>query len=204
MAKKRSYSVAVLLSVSFCSFLLFLVVLVLTPAEIGKSYSPVGEGAQNIPYSSIPDNKAILILGEKGEGALLYLNFRDIVLEIHPFENGAEEKAGNLGYIIDYKMAVTNDFICDLADRIGGIEILTNGQTFRYLGSSLGQLLEKTPTFDRISVISEAFFEKFAKIDLSSADFMFIMENTNTDLNYNTCYEWFDFLPELVCNCIYK
>lgn len=204
MRNKRTVPVAILLSVSICSALLFMVVLILTPAQIGKSYSPAGENVESVPYSAVPDNKTILIIGEKGEGALLYLNFHDIVLQTHLFDTDAEQRANKLGFIIDYKMELTNEFLCSLSDRIGGIEITKDGETFKYFGSSLNQLLEEPPTFDNISVISEAFFEKFAKMDLSAADFMFIMENTNTDLDYDIYSEWADFLPELICNCIYN
>lgn len=204
MTKKRTLITAVMMSITICSCLLFLVVLILTPAEIGRDYSPAGENVTNIPYSSVPDNKTVLVLGENGEGALLYLNFHDIVLQLHLFESGAEENANKLGYIIDYKMEVTNKFICSLADQIGGVEMTADGETFRYFGSSLGQLLEEKPSFDKIYAICDAFFEEFAKMGLSSADFMFIMKNTNTDLNYAVYSEWADFLPELICNCIYK
>ena len=204
MRNKRTVPVAILLSVSICSALLFIVVLILTPAQIGKSFSPAGENVESVPYSAVPDNKTILIIGEKGEGALLYLNFHDIVLQTHLLDTDAEQRANKLGFIIDYKMELTNEFLCSLSDRIGGIEITKDGETFKYFGSSLNQLLEEPPTFDNISVISEAFFEKFAKMDLSAADFMFIMENTNTDLDYDIYSEWADFLPELICNCIYN
>lgn len=204
MKKKKPFLTAILLSVTLCSGILFLTALFLTPAEIGKSYSPAGESVPNVPYSSLPENRCILVLHENGSGALLYLNFSDIALEIHLFDKNCEEEAEKLGYIIDYKMETTNDFIFSLCDRIGGIEITENGETYKYLGSSMAQFLEKKPGSDTLLKISEGFFEKFAKIGLSSADFMFIMENTTTNLNYPTVYDWLDFLPELLCNCIYR
>lgn len=202
--KKKTFLTAILLSVTLCSGVLFFAALFLTPAEIGKSYSPAGENVPNVPYSSVPENKSILVLHEKGNGALLYLNFSNIALEIHLFDKNCEEEAEKLGYIINYKMEITNDFVFSLCDRIGGIEIAENGETYKYLGASLGQFLEKKPNIDTMLKISEGFFEKFSKIGLSSADFMFIMENTDTNLNYPTCYDWLDFMPELLCNCIYR
>ena len=204
MKKKHSLLTAILLSVTLCSGFLCLVALLLTPAQIGKSYTPADDEILNVPYYSLPENKTILISGESGEGALLYLNFSDIALVIHLFDKNCEEEAQKLGYIIDYTMTASDKFLCSLCDRIGGIEMGDNGETYRYLGSSLRPLLQKKPSYESMLKISEAFFEKFSKIGLSSADFMFIMENTTTNLNYPTCYDWLDFLPELICNCIYN
>ncbi len=205
MKKKGRAALWVLASLTLCTGLTVLLGILLLPAVIGRAPDRVGEEISGIDYyPDLPENCALLALGEEGEGALIYLDFADISVRVYPFAANAAEGAEALGYKIGYTMEISDRFLCRLCDRLGGVDMSVSGKTERFSSASLAPLLEKRPTEEEMLKISSAFFEKIAKTGLSSGDFMFIIEGVRTDLNYPVCYDWIGYLPELFSNCIFQ
>ena len=69
---------------------------------------------------------------------------------------------------------------------------MEGGTKRNYLSASLRQKLLDKADFETRKMIIEAFFQKIAKIGLSSGDFKFIIEETENDLVYPVCYGWID------------
>ena len=197
---------------AFCTVLITLLVLtaitagvamLLIPAVIGTPEAPAGESVSGIEYSSAPQNQALLVTDEAGRGALIYLNFEDITTHVYLFEEGAAENAALLPFNVTYRMKLPPDFAGRLCDRLGGIDLEIDGKTERYFSSSLSEFLSDAPDYEKLLIITKKFFEKIANIGLSSEDFMFIIELTDTDLTYSVCYGWINRISELCGNCVY-
>ena len=100
-------------------------------------------------------------------------------------------------YKPSYEIFADIDFLVSFCDRIGGIDLGEGGQKRRFFSAGLRQKLgEKLSLNDRREIIS-AFFEKIAKIGLSSDDFEFIIEKTDTNLSYPACYRWIAIFGDL-------
>ena len=197
---------------AFCTALITLLVLtaitagvamLLIPAVIGTPEAPAGESISGIEYSSAPQNQALLVTDEAGRGALVYLSFDDITTHVYLFEENAAENAALLPYNVTYQMKLPPDFLGRLCDRLGGIDIEIDGKTERYFSSSLEEFMGDSPNHEKLLIITKNFFEKIANIGLSSEDFMFIIEVSDTDLTYSVCYGLIDRISELCGNCVF-
>lgn len=203
--KKQGVTAVVVLSVcTALTGILTLFGVLLLPAVLEGPATTAQESVSGIEYSALPENKSILITGEKGEGILINLNFEEIVTNIYIFDKDAQERAQDTGYIIDYTMAVDNNFLLAFCDRMGGIELEKDGSKERYLSAALENFVSGGLNEEKMLQICDSFFEKFSKSGLSSGDFMFIIENSDTNLNYPICYDWIDYIPEMFCNCVYQ
>jgi hypothetical protein len=200
---KRNAVITVLTTLAVLLGLTLGTAMLLIPAVLGSVKEPAGEDISGIPYSSPPPSQTLLILDEKDRGALVHLNFAEIVTHVYILESDAETAASALPYDVTYTMKISGDFPLRLCDRIGGIEIENEGVTERYFSASLSDFCGENPDYGKMLKISRSFFEKIANMGLSSEDFMFIIEVSDTDLTYSVCYGWIDRVPEMFSNVIY-
>ena len=177
--------------------------MLLIPAVLGSVKEPAGENISGIPYSDPPASQTLLILDGEDRGALIHLDFADIATHVYLFESDAAAAAEELPFEATYRMKIDKAFPPRLCDRIGGIDIENEGATERYFSASLAEFCGEDPDYDKMLKISRSFFEKIANMGLSSEDFMFIIEVTDTDLTYSVCYGWIDRIPEMFSNIIY-
>ncbi len=103
---------------------------------------------------------------------------------------------------VNYKIFADIDFICRFCDRMGGIDLGESSVKRRYFSAGLRQKLEEKTDYGSRLEITSAFFEKIAKIGLSSEDFMFIIEETRTNLVYSVCYDWLPLIKVMFSNYV--
>ena len=77
------------------------------------------------------------------------------------------------------------------------------GQNSLWFSSALEEFCKNELTEEEFQEISCKFFEKISKTGLSSEDFMFIIEESDTRLPYSVCYDWIPYISELFANCVY-
>lgn len=203
MKKSTSTVTALLLAVTLCAGAFMAVGILFLPATLYSAPTPAGETVSNIRYSSDPQSSGLLFLLEDGSGALFFLDFEQEVVFVKLFEEDAAQQGVEAGYEVNYTVRTDLDFIGRFCDRLGGIVMEKDGFSLRY--SSAGLLEEILAQNDPETAVKicEAFFEKIARTGLSSGDFKFIIENTDTDLNYPTCYSWIERLPALFSRYVF-
>lgn len=200
---KKSTIIPVLVTIIFCSVIFTICGILLVPAEIKSVPAPAGDTVSGIKYYPDAKNSGVLLLFESGGGAMTYLDFESGRIYIFPYDKNPLQNANLEGYDINYTISLTNEFLCRLCDRLGGVIISEGGSNIRYSSVGLGiKLKESNDKNAKIKIIS-AFFEKIAKIGLSSDDFMFIIENTDNNLVYPICYHWIEPFKDLAGNCIF-
>lgn len=201
---KKKTALAVLVTSTFSLGCFLLCGILLLPAEIGSAPSPnpVGDSVSGVDYYSSAQNCGVLCLYEDGSGALLYLDFEKGVLDAEVYNDHAKEQAMTSKFPVNYTLQADSDFLCRFCDRIGGIDLSEGGSKRRYFSASLRQKLAEKTDFDgRVEIIS-AFFERIAKMGLSSGDFMFIIEETDTNLSYPICYGWVEGFAAIAENIV--
>lgn len=201
---KKSKWAVVWLCVAFSLGVFAIAGLIFLPLAISDDVSPANDEQSNIPYFSVPQNSGILYLSPDGSGALIFLNFEQQTAAVNLFLDDAENKALTVGYEINYTLLGNNEFLCELCDRLGGIDLYENGKEYRFTGAGLAEKLASADSILDLSEISEGFFKKISKIGLSNEDFQFIIENTKTNLNFPVCYSWREALKDTVSRYIFE
>ena len=183
----------------FCTFIGFL----LLPAEIAPPKQSVHENIEGIGYTKYPPSRGLLFLGEDGSGVFVFLDFSSISTYLYIFPEEAEKNTELLPYVTDGVFYLKGDFLPRLADRLGGIEMADEtGEKSLYFSSSVMAFCEEKLTYNKMLQLCISFFEKIAKTGLSSEDFMFIIEETDSNISYSVCYDWIPHIKEMLCNVI--
>lgn len=147
----------------------------------------------NIPYSSAPDNAALLF--DLPHGKILFeLKFNENVLSVtvDPDDADCTEDC--------FTVAGDEQLVIGMIDRVGGIELLADGELLRFTGIQVIELLERAerPQELRNRVLKE-YLKKVGQVGLTRRDFVFIIENSKTGLTVPDCFYWHEYMPEL-CN----
>lgn len=201
--KKRNL-IALLLSVIISSATFFVCGLLLLPAEFVPETepTPVDENVSGIDYYGL-ENRGVLVSLSDNSGALLYLDFENGLINVEIYNDHAAEQAEKSKHKPSYKIMTDTEFLCQFCDRIGGIDLGEGSQKRRFFSAGLRQKLEEKTDYATRKELFVAFFEKIAKIGLSSGDFKFIIEETNTNLSYPACYKWIPLFKDLAKNCVF-
>lgn len=193
---KRIFSVGVCLlaGVSF-GFLGFLYI-------SSQNSEPVKKTESEIPYSYVPDNAGVMFEFYE-EKIYAHLDFENEKISLI-FANNADTSDGYIyGYRIDYTVKANSILAAGVIDSVGGIELTVNGETLRYTGVQISDLLSVTPENETVKrQIITVFFEKVAQIGLAKNDFVYIIENSETDLTVPDCYYWNENIKELAENAV--
>ncbi len=148
-----------------------------------------------------PQNTPIMFLWEEGGGEIVYLDFEqcEIVVTILP-ENCDENAALVYGYR-DFEAVKANYLlIVSLVDRLGGIEVIKNGEALRLTGAQIASFVGQGEDFATKREVISAIFQKIAISGFSNNDFMFIINNSNTTLSFPDCYGWDGKIAEMAKN----
>lgn len=177
--------------------------ILLLPAEIAPPKQSVHENIEGVGYTKHPPSRGLLFLGEDGSGIFVFLDFSSISTYLYVFPEKAEENTALLPYLTDGIFNVKSDFLARLSDRLGGIEMTDEtGEKSLFFSSSIISFCEQKLGYDEILQLCLSFFEKISKTGLSSEDFMFIIEETESDISFSVCYDWIPHIKEMFCNVI--
>jgi hypothetical protein len=178
--------------------------ILILPAQLGQGESPAGENLSGVGYWDYPESCGLLFTDQNDRGAFIFLDFENITTSVYLFPDRASLRSADLPYNTDYTFLLADGFAGRLCDRLGGIEMPDeNGRESLYFSSALAEFCSGTMDFDKMHIISQSFFEKISKTGLSSEDFMFIIEEADTDVSYTVCYEWIGHIKEMFLNCVF-
>ena len=199
--KKSKALISVLFTVALLSGALTLSFMLLIPAELAPPETQAQENISGIYYSEDVLPETLLFCFADGSGVLLHLDFPALLTGAYVFEENCEENASLLPYQITYKFYADEDFLPLLADRLGGVEAEDEkGEKKTYFSAAVREFFQKKPDEENRKKLAVAFFEKFSKTGLSSEDFMFIIEETKTNLVYSVCYDWLPLVKVMFSN----
>jgi hypothetical protein len=163
----------------------------LEPAEIKNP---------SIPYTqSAPESKGIMF-DICGDRSLAFINFEAGTLNI-AFDVGETKKGDKLyGYTVDYTIESDYELLAYIIDIAGGIDLTFNDETLRYTGVQVTDIL--THTADRKDLrrqVITAILKKIKNTGFQKEDFLYIIENSKTNLTIPDCYYWSDYI-KTICN----
>ena len=203
MKKLRVWAVGLLLSFAILTGLLSLIGILLLPAELATPEKAAHENISCIGYSEEIPSATLLFVFSDTSGLLINFDFSELYTNYYVFSENATEKAAALPYQIDYSFYPEEDFLPRLADRLGGVEIEgEKGEKRLYFSAAVKEFCEKGLTEENRIILVDSFFDKIAKMGLSSEDFMFIIEVGKGNISYSVCYDWISYIKTMFSNTV--
>lgn len=151
-------------------------------------------------YKSVPDEVTIMV-NINNTKTLVNLNFYNKETKII-IADGLNITENTLyGYKIDYTLTGDYELLSGLCDIAGGIELEIEGENLNFTGNQLTEIL--TTTLERSNLrreITLKLFDGFSVNGFLKNDFLFVIENSNTDLTLPDCLLWGDFFAETSSN----
>jgi len=170
--------------------------------EISLNSAKTDTTESNIPYAEpLPESSGILLCLPDNSGYLIYLNFLDENITVSLIETLEDDKTDYFGYKVDYRVKSDYITLTNFIDRLGGIELYDNGETLRYTGLQVLEKINSVPEkSDLTHEIIRRFFQSVSTYGISKEDFIYIIENTETDLTVPDCYYWPPYVSKIAKN----
>lgn len=203
MKKIKVWAVGLLISACTITGLLSLIGILLLPAQLASPERAAHENISGIGYTEEIPSSTLLFVFPDTSGLLIHFDFSSLCTNYYVLSEKAEEKAAELPYQIDYNFFPEEDFLPRLADRLGGVEIGDeNGEKKLYFSAAVQEFCEKELTEENRIILVDSFFDKIAKMGLSSEDFMFIIEVGKGNISYSVCYDWISHIKTMFSNTV--
>ena len=170
--------------------------------EISLNSADADESQSNIPYAEpLPDSTGLLFVMPDNRGYLMFLDFKEEAIRIIRLDEVIEEKEEYYGYPISFTFYIERRFFSNMIDRIGGIELYDNGETLRYTGIQiLDKIQESEDNPELIKEVLRKYLYEISQIGFAKEDFIYIIDNCETDLTVPACYYWPPYIAQISQN----
>lgn len=168
---------------------------------LDKKLSPAENKTESVPYvQSAPESVGVnFLMG--GRGILAYMNFSERQLSIVFDDKGISTGGILYGYSVDYTVDSNLDLLAGIIDILGGIELENGDEILRYTGVQISDKLSRDANSGEL--IRQIIFKIAKKIEETGFPndvFLYIIENSDTDLTMPICYFWAEYIPLLCRN----
>ena len=159
---------------------------------------PIENKNESVPYYSLPENAGVLfdICSQK---TLFYLDFEQNILNVF-FIDDSEIEDNYYGYTVDFTVYSDYSLVGDIVDLVGGIDIVSE-ERLSFTGIQIEEKLSITPEIEQLKrdIIEQIAF-KISKNGFTKEDFLYIIENSETDLTIPVCYFWSQHIKDICVN----
>ena len=165
---------------------------------LSDKIKPAENHTESVPYSAAEPENAGVLLEISGDRTLFYFNFDDKTLSAVLIDGDAAQSDIYFGYPVNFTVKGDYGLVAGIIDRIGGIALTQNGETLRLTGVQATDIL--TTTLDSKSVKREIITAAFLQIANSGFEkdcFVYIIENSKTDITVPDCYRWNEYMSAL-------
>ena len=171
--------------------------------NINKKILSADEKDFETEYQYLPDSEGIGFLLPDSSAILVYLNFKENCINVVNIDVYDQKCDLYYGYTMDYIVEVDEQLIGGIVDRVGGVNVSVGGQTYRYTGSQVDELM-KTVSSDSVKsqIISEI-FKQISKNGFTRENFVYILQNAETNLTIIDCINWLGFIDKIKENIVF-
>ena len=150
-----------------------------------------------VPYENLPDNAGIAFLLPDSSAVMAYLDFENRCINVINVE--VYDITNNLyyGYTVDFTVETDYQLIGGIVDRVGGVNIQLNGETLRYTGVQVIDLISVNLDTNIKPQLITQIFNQISKNDFLKDDFVYIIENSKSNLTVVDCIYWLDYIDEM-------
>ncbi len=164
--------------------------------NLNKAAAEAQKNDYTVPYERRPENCGIAFVFPDNSALLAYLDFEDSsikLLDLADFQVQTEY----FGYTADYTVQVSYELIGGIIDRVGGVSIEYGGETLRYTGVQVVDLIASGGEMGLKKQIILQIFSGISKNNFSKDDFVYIIENSKSNLSIIDCIYWLDYLGDM-------
>lgn len=165
--------------------------------NFNKSVRDTDQKDYTVPYIRTPESRGVALLLPNGSATLAYLEFDEECIRLLDIESFDESCPEYYGYTVDYTIQISYELIEGIVDRVGGIELEIDGQKQRYTGVQVIDLIAYGRVKDLKREIILQVFDKISKNSFSKDDFVYIIENSKSNLSFIECFDWIDYLKDM-------
>ncbi len=150
-----------------------------------------------VPYENLPDNAGIAFLLPDSSAVIAYLDFENRCINVINIE--VYDITNNLyyGYTVDFTVETDYQLIGGIVDRVGGVNIQLNGEILRYTGVQVIDLISVNSDANIKPQLITQIFKQISENDFSKDDFIYIIENSKSNLTVVDCIYWLDYIGEM-------
>ena len=154
----------------------------------------------NVPYKNLPDNVGVSFLLPDSSALLMYFDFENNIINVVNIEQYDFTNDLYYGYTANFIVQLDYYLIAEIIDRVGGVNIELNGEVLRYTGVQIMDLISSNITDDLKPKIITSIFNQISQNKLSTEDFLYIIENSEGDLEVVDCIYWLDYATDMFSN----
>ncbi len=198
---KKSFKLALI--VSLCTMIFCLSAYGYLKYKLQSNNNTADAKDYTVPYEYKPESKGILLTLPDSSALLLYFDFKSGSSYAVNIESPSLESTELYGYPVDFKMEADYDLIAGIIDRVGGIELTVDNETYRWTGIQIKQLLAQSRTKISKKEIINTIFEAISKNGFTKSDFVYIIDNSNTNLTVPDCFYWDTQMREICSRLIF-
>ena len=164
---------------------------------------PAENKQENVPYYEAPENCGLRFFLPGNKEILIFLDFTEEMSYIINIDKYNGSKYGYAGYSFDYELNLDYSVLSEIFDRLGGIDLKSDGTEFRFTGV---QVCDKlcTDNSDEFSYeVIRAVCKRIAENGLSDDDFVFLLQNADTKLTMPLCIYWRSYIKKMFANAVF-
>ena len=181
----------------FCCVIFFGVAYGYLLYDFNQSAKQIEQKNYNVLYEQIPDSKGIALLFDDGSAILAQLEFKNSCVRLVDIPQFTDKNGNYNGYTVDFTIEVSNRLIEGLVDRVGGVNLDYAGKKMRYTGTQTVDLISRDNTSSFKKQLIKEVFAQISKNNFSKEDFVYIIENSKTDLSIIECIYWLDYIKSM-------
>ncbi len=181
-----------------CATVFFLLSYAYLHFNLQPTDTPADQKEYNIPYKKTPDDCGLAFILPDESCLLVYLNFTDSAVNIINIDTFDYENKIYYGYNVDFTIQTDYSLIAGIIDRVGGIVLETNGETLRYTGTQIVDIIAVSEVDENVKrQVVLQIFSQISKNNFSKDDFVYIIENSETNLTVPDCLDWLDYIYDI-------
>lgn len=167
---------------------------------LGFTFRPAETKQEEVPYRQYPESCGLLF--EIGESkTLFYMDFEEEVLSVINADGISQKATDIYGYTVDYVLKSDYRIIEGVVDLVGGIDLNSEEGMLNYTGVQVTERLGNTVENEELRYeITKKIVNGIAERGFSLEDFLFLIENSETDLTLPECYFWPEYIKEICKN----
>lgn len=203
MTKKHSVLKTAFIVFS-CGLIIFLIAYIYLYFNLKNNEQTAEVKKNDVPYSATsPQNTGLLFKFPDNSGCMVYLDFSSQMIYATVIDDCKKKASEYYGYSVDFTVNSDYYLISAIIDRIGGIELNITGEELRYTGIQITDIISsKTDIAEIRKEIIRSVFKEISKNGFSKDDFVYIIENSDTDLTVPDCFFWEDYIKEMSLRCV--
>lgn len=171
--------------------------------NLQKKAENIDKKNYTVPYEKLPDNKGIAFVLPDNGAVLAYLDFEEKSVKVLQIENFDDDSGEYFGYTCDYTVNVDYNLLSGIIDRTGGVNLNQNGETLRFTGVQVVDLLSVDNSGDIKKQLPHEIFNQISNNGFSKDDFLYLIKNADTDLKITDCIYWIDYFDKITKNVIF-